>query len=54
MTWINGYKTYIVCAAAIVYAVVQYWTGAIDENGAVQMTLAALGAAGFRSAYASK
>jgi hypothetical protein len=54
MTWINGKKTYIVCAAAIGFAAVQFWNGSVDMNGAAQMILTALGAAGFRSAYANK
>ncbi len=44
----SGSKTYIVCAVAVVYAVSGFFYGAIDANAAVQIVLAALGAAGIR------
>lgn len=48
MNILSGYKTYIVCAVAIAYAIVQWWTGALDLNAMVQMILAALGGIGLR------
>lgn len=45
---LTGYKTYIVCAVAIIYAVSGFYTGNLDLNTAFQVVLAALGAAGLR------
>ena len=47
---IDGYKTYIVCAITIIYAVAGAILGYLTWVQATQMVLAALGAAGFRSA----
>jgi len=45
---LSGYKTYIVCAVAVIYAVAGFYTGNLDLNAAIQVVLAALGAAGLR------
>lgn len=50
---LNGYKTYIVCAVAIIYAVAGLYLGNLDFNSAAQMVLAALGAAGLRRGISS-
>ena len=50
MNWLDGKKTYVVVIATLAYAAAQFYAGGIDLNSAVQMVLAALGAAGFRSA----
>lgn len=47
---LKGYRTYIVAAASIVYALSAWATGHIDANGAVQMIEVALAAAGIRAA----
>ncbi|MGH6933289.1 MAG: hypothetical protein ACREEE_12755 [Dongiaceae bacterium] len=47
---LQGYKVYIVCATAILYAGVSIWNGSMDMPHAIDLVLAALGAAGFRSA----
>ncbi len=44
----SGYKTYIVCAVALLYAALGFYTGNLDANAAFQVALAALGAAGLR------
>lgn len=44
----NGWKTYAVCAIAIIYAVSGFFTGHLDANAAIEVALAALGAAGLR------
>jgi len=49
----SGYKTYIVCVVAIVYAVAGFYTGHLDTNAAMQVVLAALGAAGLRNAIST-
>jgi hypothetical protein len=48
MSSLSGYKTYIVCAIAIIYAVAGFYTGNLDANAAFQVVLTALGAAGIR------
>lgn len=45
---IDGYKTYIVMFSAILFALTQYWSGAIDWNTCVTAILAALGAGSIR------
>lgn len=45
---INGYKTYIVAAITIAYAVVEYWNGSVTQTEMVDMILAALGASAIR------
>lgn len=47
---LQGYKVYIVCAATLAYAAAGFWNGSMDLQNAVEFGLAALGAAGFRSA----
>ena len=46
----KGYKTYAVCAFAIVYAISGLLSGAFDANTTVEMVMMALGGAGLRSA----
>jgi len=53
MTMLNGYKTYIVAAAAIFFAAAQYWDGAIDQTTMILSILAALGLGSMRHAIAS-
>lgn len=48
MSFMNGWKTYLVCAVAIIYAVSGILSGNLDGNTAVGIILAALGAAGLR------
>ena len=48
MSFLNGYKTYIVAAFTIGFAVVQMWTGAVTDTAGIGMVLAALGASGLR------
>ena len=50
LSYLQGHKTYLVCAATIIYAAVSWWAGSMDQNAAMAMILAALGGAGFRSA----
>lgn len=45
---LNGYKTYIVAAGTIIYALVQGWAGNMDAQTEVLTILAALGAGGIR------
>lgn len=45
---LNGYKTYIVCAFTVAYAVVSGWNGTMTGQAEMDMILAALGAAGIR------
>ena len=47
--WLKGKKSYLVAAVAIVTAIYQLTTGAIDANTAWEMILAALGLAALRS-----
>lgn len=49
---LNGYKTYIVCALAVIYAATGFFSGNLDANTAMQVVLAALGAAGLRHGIA--
>ena len=51
---LNGYKTYLVAALGVIYAVSAWATGHIDANGAIQLIEVALAAAGIRSAIANK
>jgi hypothetical protein len=48
MSMLNGYKTYIVAGATILFTLVQLWTGAIDASTAIFATLGALGLSGLR------
>lgn len=54
MSFLSGYKTYIVAAVAIIYAAVQWWNGGIPQTDAIQMVLAALGGAALRNAVPTK
>lgn len=45
---LSGYKTYLVCAVAVLYAVFGVLSGNLDMNAAVQIVLTALAAAGLR------
>jgi fructose-specific phosphotransferase system component IIB len=49
LSFITGYKTYIVCALTLIYAGVSLYLGSITTDTAIQIALAALGAAGLRS-----
>jgi len=51
---LNGYKTYIVAAVGVLYAISAWATGHIDANGAVQLIEVALAAVGLRSAIANQ
>ena len=53
MNILNGYKTYIVAAAAIFFAAAQYWDGATDETTMILSFLAALGLGSVRHAIAT-
>ena len=48
MSMLNGYKTYIVAAATILFTLVQYWSGAIDLNATIFAILGAAGLSGLR------
>lgn len=49
MQFLSGYKTYIVAAVTVLYALVELWTGAMDVQHAIPFILAAFGAVGLRS-----
>ncbi len=49
----SGYKTYIVCAVTIIYAIIGVYLGSLDLTTGSQMVLAALGAAGLRHAIST-
>jgi hypothetical protein len=44
----NGYKTYIVCAIAVIYGVSGFLTGHLTLDATIQIILAALAGAGLR------
>lgn len=46
---LSGSKTYIVAAVMIAYAAVEWWTGAMMQDQAIQMMLNALGIGGLRA-----
>lgn len=48
MDFLNGNKTYLTAAVAVVYAISAALYGAIDANTAVQIVLAAIGASTLR------
>lgn len=50
LDWLKGKKTYGVLVATILYAVGGFASGQLTGDQAVQVILAALTAAGFRSA----
>lgn len=45
---LNGYKTYIVAAVTVVFALASWWAGTIDQSAAIAMILGALGLGGLR------
>lgn len=49
---LSGYKTYIVAAAAAIYAGASVWAGSMDVNAAVELVTVALGLGSLRSAVA--
>lgn len=49
----SGSKTYIVCAVAVVYAITGFYSGNLDITSALNVVLAALGAAGLRHAIST-
>lgn len=49
---LDGYKTYIVAAAAAIYAGASVWAGTMDLNAAVQLVAVALGLGSLRNAVA--
>ena len=46
----SGYKTYIVAAATIIYAVVSWWSGAMGQDAAIAMILGGAGIGALRHA----
>ena len=44
----NGKKSYLVAAVAILYAISGFFFGALDANAAVQIVIAALGLSSVR------
>lgn len=53
LTKLNGYKTYIVCAGSILYALLSVWQKQMDWNAASQMIQVALTGAGLRHGVAN-
>ncbi len=49
----NGWKTYAVCAVALIYAISGIVSGNLDTATAVNIILAALGGASLRHAVAT-
>ena len=45
---LNGYKTYIVAGATVIYAVVGMWSGTLDQSTGMEMILGALGLGALR------
>lgn len=50
---LSGYKTYILCACAVIYAVSGFFTGHFDANTAVSMIWVALTGAALRNGVAN-
>jgi type IV secretory pathway VirB2 component (pilin) len=48
MQKLDGYKTYIVAAATILFTGIQLWAGQIDTQTAIFAVLGALGLGGLR------
>jgi hypothetical protein len=48
IAWLQGYKTYVVCAGALLTAAGSYLDGAIDKKTLVEAIFAALAAASVR------
>ncbi len=51
---LQGYRTYIVAAVGVLYAVFAFFSGHIDANGTVELIVTALAAAGIHSAVVNK
>ncbi len=51
---LSGYKTYIVAAVTVAYALTGMFMGFLDATTAIQMILAALATAGLRHGIAMK
>ena len=47
-TSIDGYKTYLVCAATVIYAVTGMIIGQLEPNMAIPLIFGALGGASLR------
>ena len=54
ISWLEGKKTYIVAGLAVTYAISGFLTGHIDQQGAIEMILAAVGGMTMRSAIEKK
>ncbi len=53
MSAMNGYKTYLIAAAGVLYAVCGFVTGNVDANTAVQVIVTSLGLAAVRHGVAN-
>lgn len=51
---IDGYKTYIICTIAILSALAQVWSGAIDWQTAYEMIIASIGGMALRNGMPPK
>ena len=51
---LNGTKTYVVAATTVLYAVVSWWAGTMDQNAAMAMILGAAGLGALRHGVAGK
>jgi hypothetical protein len=45
---LNGYKTYIVALATLVFAALGWWLGKIEPDAAIQLAVTAISAATIR------
>ena len=45
---VDGYKTYIIAAGVIIFALTQLWAGAVSPQEAFEMAMAALGFSALR------
>jgi hypothetical protein len=45
---LTGYKSYIIAAVGVAFAVVSYWSGTMDFDAAVAMALGAAGLGAIR------
>ena len=48
LSLVNGYKTYIVAAATVVYALIQWWSGGMSDQAAMTMILSGAGLGALR------